>query len=132
MRKRSDGTSKLVDFIIKVIQDKRGENIIKFNLKKIENAVCDYFVICHGDSSRQVNAIASFIEEEVKKHTGVNAWHKEGYENAKWILLDYIDIVVHVFLKETRDYYNLEGLWADADPEYLSGQERLLKRTKLE
>jgi len=95
-------SSKLVEIIIKGIQEKKGKDIISINLKNLNNAVCDYFVICHGNSTRQVDAIANSIEDEVKKATSENVWHKEGYGNAQWILLDYSDVVVHVFQEETR------------------------------
>ena len=108
-------SSNLVEIIINGIQEKKGKDIVSINLKSIDNAVCDYFVICHGDSTRQVDAIANSIEEEVKKNISENVWHKEGYENAEWILLDYIDVIVHVFQEQTREFYNLEGLWADAE-----------------
>ncbi len=112
---KADKSSKLVEIIINGIQEKKGKDIVSINLKNIDSAVCDYFVICHGDSTRQVDAIANSIEEEVKKNISENVWHKEGYENAQWILLDYIDVVVHVFEEQTREFYNLEGLWADAE-----------------
>lgn len=110
-----ENSSNLVEIIINGIQEKKGKDIVSINLKSIDNAVCDYFVICHGDSTRQVDAIANSIEEEVKKIISENVWHKEGYENAEWILLDYIDVIVHVFQEQTREFYNLEGLWADAE-----------------
>lgn len=112
---KAENSSKLVEIIINGIQEKKGKDIVSINLKSIDNAVCDYFVICHGDSTRQVDAIANSIEEEVKKIISENVWHKEGYENAEWILLDYIDVIVHVFQEQTREFYNLEGLWADAE-----------------
>ena len=112
---KAENSSNLVEIIINGIQEKKGKDIVSINLKSIDNAVCDYFVICHGDSTRQVDAIANSIEEEVKKINSENVWHKEGYENAEWILLDYIDVIVHVFQEQTREFYNLEGLWADAE-----------------
>ncbi len=112
---KTNKSSKLVEIIINGIQEKKGKDIVSINLKNIDNAVCDYFVICHGDSTRQVDAIANSIEEEVKKIISEKVWHKEGYENAQWILLDYIDVIVHVFQEQTREFYNLEGLWADAE-----------------
>lgn len=115
MRKKPVKSSKLVDIIIAGIQEKKGKDIISLNFKNLENAVCNYFVICTGDSNIHVDAIANSIEEVIKKQTGTNAWHKEGFENSQWILLDYFDVVVHIFQPETRDFYNLEGLWADAE-----------------
>jgi len=83
-------------------------------LKNIPNAVSRYFVICHGTSRTQVEAIADSVENLVRKANGSKPWHKEGYENAEWILLDYVDVVVHIFQDQTRSFYKLEELWADA------------------
>jgi ribosome-associated protein len=104
----------LAETIKKAILEKKGENVVLLDLKKIQAAVCDYFVICHGNSNIQVAAIAQEIEKEVKQKHQENVYHKEGYENAQWILLDYANVVVHVFQEETRTYYGLERLWADA------------------
>jgi len=107
--------AKLADIIINSIQEKKGNDILSLNLGNIDGAVSDYFIICHGNSTTQVEAIASFVEEEVRKKGKGKVWNKEGYENLQWILLDYVDVVVHIFLKETREFYNIEGLWADAE-----------------
>ncbi len=104
----------LLDCIIQGIQEKKGEEIITIDLRKIENSVCDQFVICQGNSSTQVNAIADSVEKEVKEHLHLKLHHKEGFENAQWMILDYFDIIVHIFQPEIRQYYNLEDLWADA------------------
>lgn len=106
---------KLAEAVINGIQEKKGREIICLNLRQIENAVCDYFIICHGDSDKQVNAIADSVITEVRKAIREKPWHKEGFENAEWILLDYFDVVVHIFKKETRDFYKLEELWADGE-----------------
>ncbi|PCJ81149.1 MAG: ribosome silencing factor [Flavobacteriales bacterium] len=105
----------LAKAVIHGIQEIKGEEITCLNLKNIDSAVCDYFIICHGNSHRHVSAIAESVEEEIRKKTGEKPWHREGKENAKWILLDYVDTVVHIFTKETREFYNLEDLWADAE-----------------
>jgi ribosome-associated protein len=110
-------SKQLADTIKKAILEKKGENVVLLNLKKIQTAVCDYFVVCHGNSSTQVTAIADEIEKEVKQKHQENVYHKEGHENAQWILLDYSDVVVHVFQAEAREYYGLEKLWADAPEE---------------
>ena len=107
-------TNKILEFVFKGIQDKKGHDIVNLNLEKIEHAVCNNFVICHGDSQRQVAAIADSVQEMVRVNAHEKPWHKEGTENADWILLDYADVVVHIFSSETRPFYNLEGLWADA------------------
>ncbi len=91
---------------------KKGENILIFDLRGITD-VTDFFVIVTGSSDLHVKAIADFIEEELQK-AGVRLFHKEGYENLRWVLLDYIDVVVHIFRPETREFYGLERLWADA------------------
>jgi ribosome-associated protein len=97
------------------ILEKKGRNITCMNLKKVGNAVSDYFIICEADSTRQVAAIADSVDAEVKKATGENPFHTEGWENSLWILLDYVNVVVHVFEAETRHFYRLESLWADAE-----------------
>jgi ribosome-associated protein len=105
--------------VIKGIQDKKGINIVCLDLRNIKNAVCDWFVVCHGDSNTQVEAIADSVIEEVRKSTGEKPWHKEGTENAYWVLVDYVDVVVHVFYREAREFYGIESLWADAPAEHI-------------
>ena len=105
----------LSEIIIRGIKERKGEKIISLNLKNIDNAISDYFIVCHGNSNIQVNAIAESIEEEVQKAIGMKPWHKEGIQNAEWILLDYVDVVVHIFQEVTRNFYQLEKLWADAE-----------------
>jgi len=114
-KKRLSNTEKLVDTVAKGMQEKKAKDIITLNLTNLDNAVCDYFIICHGDSDRQVDAIADSIQEMVKKELGEHPWHTEGYKNAEWILLDYVNVVVHIFQREKREFYNIERLWADAD-----------------
>lgn len=108
-------TNKILDSIIQGIQEKKGKKIVNLNLSNIENAVCKNFVVCHGDSNRQVSAIADSVVEFVRKNTSEKPWHKEGEQNSDWILLDYADVVVHIFKEEARKFYNIEGLWADAE-----------------
>lgn len=107
-------TKKILDGVLEGIQRIKGREITIVDLNTINHTECGYFVICHGTSTTQANSIALSVEETVKETTGVDAWHKDGYRNSIWILLDYGDIMVHVFQKEARDFYNLEGLWADA------------------
>ena len=104
---------KVVDLIIEGIREKKGKEIISIDLSKLHNAVCRHFVICHGDSNTQVNAIAQGVERVLEEKLNEKVWRKQGFENAQWILLDYVDVVVHIFQKEYRDFYNLESLWAD-------------------
>lgn len=112
--KQSD-SEKLVNIIIEGIFNKKGSDVVRLNLKEIPTAVSDYFVLCHGTSDTQVKAIADSVIKETLQQTRSKPWHKEGINNAEWILLDYVDVVVHIFKEEARAFYNLEDLWADAD-----------------
>jgi ribosome-associated protein len=118
-RPKKNSTSKqtidLLDAIVEGMQERKAKNITILNLKGIENRVSDYFVICDADSNTHVNSIADAIEETVEKLNGERAFHSEGRHNGEWILIDYINIVAHVFQKEIREHYNLEGLWGDAE-----------------
>lgn len=111
----SEQTSSLLDAIVKGMEEKKARNIAVLNLTDLENRVSDFFVICDAESKIQVEAIADSVRETVESSTGEKPYHAEGFENAEWILIDYINIVAHIFQKETRDYYNVEGLWADAE-----------------
>jgi ribosome-associated protein len=106
--------SPLVDSIIEGMDDRKAEKITVLDLSDIENSVCDYFVICEGNSNTQVDAIASSVEEKVRQKTGEKPWHVEGQDLAEWVLVDYVDTVAHVFQRSTREFYDLEGLWGDA------------------
>ena len=112
---KQTNSEKLVQSIIHGIQEKKGKGIIGLNLTTLNNSVSNYFVICHGNTKVQVEAIAESVEENVRKKLSDKPWHKEGFENAEWILLDYVDVVVHIFQENTRTFYNLEKLWADAE-----------------
>jgi ribosome-associated protein len=113
-KKKADTSDFLTEIIIKGIQDKKGKDIVSIDLKSLQFAITDYFVVCHGTSNTQVQAIAESVEEEVRKAIGLKPWHKEGIMNAEWILLDYVDVVVHIFQENTRNFYQIENLWADA------------------
>jgi ribosome-associated protein len=104
----------LLENIIEGILDKKGHDVVDLDLSKIHNAICDHFIICHAESNTQVNAIADSIEKKVKENLNQRVDHREGLENAMWVLLDFTDIIVHVFQKQYRDYYRLEELWGDA------------------
>jgi len=106
--------SRLYKTIIKAIQAKKGENIVSLDLRKIPEAVADFFVICQAGSSTQVRAISDFIEEEVKKECGESPYKQEGYQALHWVLIDYVNIVVHIMLPDTRKFYRLEEMWSDA------------------
>ena len=97
------------------IQEKKGNDIVRLDLRNIFSSVSDYFVICHADSSTQVKAIANSVEEEIFKATQQEPWRKEGLEYGEWILLDYVDIVVHIFRTDKREFYGVEDLWGDAE-----------------
>jgi ribosome-associated protein len=112
---KKDATEKLNDSIIYGMQEKKAEQIVTINLKEIKNSVADYFIICQCESKTQANAIADSVEEQVFKKTGESPVHKEGRENSEWILLDYFNVVVHIFLREQREFYGLEKLWGDAE-----------------
>jgi ribosome-associated protein len=117
IRKKSETSGMLADIIVKGMQEKLGIDIVKLNLSGIPNSITDYFVICHGSSRSQVDAIADSVQFEVKKAVGAFPTHREGFENCEWVLLDYFDVVVHIFQTETRSFYQLEKLWADAPRE---------------
>lgn len=114
MTKDNSNTDLLLTHIIKGIEDVKGNNIVLMDLREIENTVCDYFVICSGNSNTQVNAIVNSIQKVVSKSLKDKPWHIEGTDNAEWVLMDYVDIVVHVFQKQTREFYDIESLWGDA------------------
>jgi len=109
----------LINAIVEGIQRKKGQEIIKIDLTKINHTECKYFIICHGNSVTQVDAIAHSIEDTVEELINESAWHKDGYRNSIWILLDYADIMVHIFQKESRSFYDIENLWADAHIELI-------------
>ena len=112
-------TEQLIDAIVEGIQRKKGLELVKIDLTKINYSECKYFIICHGNSNTQVDAIAHSVEDTVEELLNEKAWHKDGYRNSIWILIDYAEIMVHIFQKETRKFYDLENLWADAQIEYL-------------
>ena len=112
--KKEKGTDQLITQIIKGIEEVKGQDIEILDLRDIENTVCDYFIICNGNSNTQVNAIVNSIQKTVSKAIQEKPWHVEGSNNAEWVLLDYVHVVVHVFQKQIREFYNIEGLWGDA------------------
>ena len=104
----------LIDKIVEAIQDTKGEEILIFDLTTIENSVAETFIICSANSNTQVAAIAGNVEKKVRNELQDRPWHVEGTENALWVLMDYVPVVVHIFQKETREYYEIEELWGDA------------------
>jgi ribosome-associated protein len=117
MKKRSDGAAVLLKNIIEGIFEKQGRNVVKIDLRKLESRIADYFIICHGNSITQVDAICESIEDTVIGKTGEKPIRIEGLDNCFWVLVDYGNVVVHIFLEEYRNFYSLESLWADAEIE---------------
>lgn len=111
----SSQTTSLLDAIVDGMEEKKAKNIVVIDLTSLENRVSDYFVVCDAESRTQVEAIAGSVEDVVHKQTKEQSYHSEGYGNAEWIIIDYINIVAHIFQKEVRHYYNIEALWADAE-----------------
>lgn len=111
---RLNSNSRILKLIIRAIQEKKGEKIVSLDLRKIPEAISDYFIICEATSTVQVKAIADFIEETIKKETGEIPYHHEGYQQMHWILIDYINIVVHIMQPDARKFYKLEEMWSDA------------------
>ena len=114
MQKGKASTDELISLILQGIEEVKGHNINLLDLREIENTVCDYFIICNGTSNTHVNAIVGSIQKTVSKAIKDKPWHVEGEGNAEWILMDYVNVVVHVFQKHIREFYDIEGLWGDA------------------
>jgi ribosome-associated protein len=112
-KKKAETEESLTDVILEAIRDKKGKEPVVMDFTKMNNGICDAFIICHGTSRPQVEALAESVMENVKKKRGLNVYHKEGFENAEWILIDYIEVIVHIFQENRRIFYNLEQLWAD-------------------
>ena len=113
MKKSRIHSEELVKTIIELVQSKKAENIVTMDLRELSD-VADFFIICTGTSSVQIKAIADEVREKMK-HADNPVWHVEGYEAQKWILLDFVDVILHVFNPEARNFYSLERIWADAD-----------------
>lgn len=114
MTKKQVSADDLISVIIKGIDDVKGEDIQLLDLREIENTVCDYFIICSGNSNTQVNAISGSVQKVVSKELKDKPWHIEGQNNSEWVLMDYVNVVVHVFQKHVREFYDIESLWGDA------------------
>jgi ribosome-associated protein len=106
--------SKIIKTIIAAIQEKKGENIVSLDLRKINEAVADFFIICEAGNQPQIKAIADNIEVQVAKHCDEDPYHHEGFQSLQWVLVDYVNVVVHVMLTENRKFYKLEEMWSDA------------------
>ena len=114
MTQRNSNADQLITTIISGIEEVKGKEITLLDLREIENTVCDYFIICEGTSNTQVSAIVNSIQKYVSKTIKDKPWHVEGMDNAEWVLMDYVNVVVHVFQKHIREYYDIESLWGDA------------------
>lgn len=117
MKKKSDGTDVLLQSVLKGIFEKSGQNVLKIDLRKLENRIADYFIICHAASGTQVSAICDSVDDKVREEAKEKPIHIEGLDNCFWVLLDYGNVIVHVFLEEYRNFYSLESLWSDASVE---------------
>jgi ribosome-associated protein len=119
LTKTDISSSQLADLVVQGMLEKKAQNIAVLDLREVKNAIADYFIICSGGSDTQVDAIAGSVLEEVEKQSGQEPWHKEGFQNKEWILLDYLDVVCHIFQKEKRAFYDLEEFWGDAKIQYI-------------
>jgi ribosome-associated protein len=113
--KAVEESTRISEIIIHGIQEKKGNDIVRLDLRNIHSSVSDYYVICHANSATQVKAIAQSVEEEVYKALQLDPWRKEGIQHGEWVLLDYVDVVVHIFKTEKRAFYGIEELWGDAE-----------------
>lgn len=109
----------LVKAVIEAIKGNKGKEVVSLDLRGVETAVCDYFVVCHGTSNIHISSLAENVRKDVSKKIKEKPWHVEGESNKEWVLLDYFDVVVHIFNKEKRDFYKLENLWADANIQHI-------------
>jgi ribosome-associated protein len=114
-KEKLDFSNQLSQAIVRGMQEKKAQDIVVLDLRRVRNAVADYFVICSGSSDKQLEAISDSIDEEVSRALRENPWHTEGKNNKEWMLLDYINVVAHVFRKDKRQFYALEQLWGDAE-----------------
>lgn len=114
MTNNKSNADQLITTIISGIEEVKGKEITLLDLREIENTVCDYFIVCEGTSNTQVSAIVNSIQKQVSKSLKDKPWHVEGMDNQEWVLIDYVNVVVHVFQKHIRDYYDIESLWGDA------------------
>ena len=116
MHTKPEASSELVKkFAVEGLQEIKGQNITVLDLREIENAVTDFFIIAEGNSNTQVNSLADSVHKVVRENVGDRPWHIEGRDNSEWVLMDYVTVVVHVFQKGIREFYDLEGLWGDAE-----------------
>ncbi|MGE0771297.1 MAG: ribosome silencing factor [Cyclobacteriaceae bacterium] len=113
-KKAGSDSSKLSEVIVMGMQEKKASDIVVMDLRKVKNAVADYFIICSGNSDKQLDAIADSVDQEVYKSLKENPWHIEGKNNKEWMILDYTSVVAHIFRRDRREFYMIEKLWGDA------------------
>ena len=113
-RKKKSDSEKLTELVVKGMQEKKAEDIVIMDLREVKNAIADFFVLCSGNSDKQLSAISDSVDEFVYKDLKENPWHSEGKNNKEWMLLDYITVVAHIFKKDKREFFALEKLWGDA------------------
>ena len=113
-KKKDTDSSRLCDVIIEGMQENKARDIVVLDLREISNAVCDFFVICSGESNTQVDGISNAVTRRTRKELSEKPWHTEGKTNSEWVLLDYVNVVAHIFYKDARYFYDIEDLWADA------------------
>lgn len=111
-------STSISELVVHGIQEKKGNDIVRLDLRNIHSSVADYFVVCHAESSTQIKAIAQSVEEEVFKALKLEPWRKEGLQYADWIIIDYVDVVVHIFKTDKRAFYGIEDLWGDAEMQF--------------
>lgn len=116
--KKSKQSGEVVKIARELLMDKKAKNVAVINLKELENSICDYFIVTHGTSDRHVQGLAENLVGELEEKEDISPWHVEGKNSSDWVLIDYADIVVHIFREEMRDFYKIEELWADAGIEY--------------
>ena len=120
----------LAETVVRGLQDRKGHDIVMLNLKALKNAVADYFIIASANSDTQLDALARSVEEEVEKVTGEAPWQTEGRTNREWVLLDFVDVIVHIFLRDRRQFYALEELWGDAEFTYVEDPAEVAAKVK--
>lgn len=123
-------TEKLVNQIIEALEENKGHKIVKIDLRKIENCFCSFFVICHGTSTTHVGTLADAVEDKVQEKFDENPLHTEGKNLSQWIIVDYGDVIVHIFQKEQRDYYQLEDFWGDGICTEMESQEEAVTESR--
>jgi ribosome-associated protein len=106
-------TSKLIDAITEGLLEKKAKDIVLLDVREL-TTLADYFVVCHGTSDTQIRALANSVEKKVKEELGENVWQQEGKDSRRWVILDYVNVVVHIFTEEKREYYGIERMWNDA------------------